>query len=625
MALTARPQLFSALTATLILALSASAALAEDTTQLENLARSQETQSEIQKRTNVIFGKSVDTDYVAKHFSMLFGAAMMNQFQIVEGTGDPAIDGFDCNDGALCLGRGNATAQGFIEGNFRYRWAWLHRAAPVHELQPTVVQTQRALDLAQRRFDSASDAQAKAAQAATLRKVEAAKDDLEAAQEREWAAADYMPRERRAVEIEIAVTNSRAALAGSREALQKEETASVADLSIALIDASQRMTQLVDDAKAQQASVTTAKVELNAAKDELKQANREAAVERRKKLRDTKKDELRRASLGMIDAPALQQLVEQQELSSQAKDEGAALLTRLADPRRTSKDSQERLAWENDRRQSIQRARFLEDTLEFAIRESQLGRSAVELRTPQTVRDLRTLEFARATRSREKGIVNYMWRGTWTDGKVTSLFVPDNWSVRLGYLFSGGGDGGSISAASEIVTASDLYIQLGMGYDLVRWSLPTSRIEDVPIRASIGLEFNNLWFSEKAINDIHQRVFLGLGASFGIPLKYKEADRDKPPPIVELVVRIGAVYTETPQYVEDARRELQLEHLDPKFAGAWGAGLDAEFNIPITKSLGYLVLRGGMNAGYDPNPWAVTIGWTIPLSSFGNVLAGLGG
>jgi hypothetical protein len=40
-----------------------------------------------------------------------------------------------------------------------------------------------------------------------------------------------------------------------------------------------------------------------------------------------------------------------------------------------------------------------------------------------------------------------------------------------------------------------------------------------------------------------------------------------------------------------------------------------ELNVPITERLGYLVARGHMNSGFDPNPWFIQLGYTIPLSS----------
>jgi hypothetical protein len=60
----------------------------------------------------------------------------------------------------------------------------------------------------------------------------------------------------------------------------------------------------------------------------------------------------------------------------------------------------------------------------------------------------------------------------------------------------------------------------------------------------------------------------------------------------------------------------------PEFEGKWGFGLDMELNIPVTRDLGYVVARGTLNAGFDPNPWSLQIGYTIPLSTLVRGLTG---
>jgi hypothetical protein len=72
---------------------------------------------------DAIFGQTVGSDYVAKHFSLIFGAVVLNPFAFTKVTPTPTTgqDEFTLNTG------GDTKVRAFLEGGVRYRWAWLDR------------------------------------------------------------------------------------------------------------------------------------------------------------------------------------------------------------------------------------------------------------------------------------------------------------------------------------------------------------------------------------------------------------------------------------------------------------------------------------------------------------------
>lgn len=112
--------------------------------------------------------------------------------------------------------------------------------------------------------------------------------------------------------------------------------------------------------------------------------------------------------------------------------------------------------------------------------------------------------------------------------------------------------------------------------------------------------------------------------SFGIPFRFLGSDQGERPSIVELAVRAGWVSVERPQFKDSMSGEIEAENTFPRYDSEEGFGMDIEFNVPIAKQLGYLSLRGQINIGFDPNPWVLSIAYTIPLASLAQALSGAG-
>jgi hypothetical protein len=74
------------------------------------------------------FGTTVGTDYNAKHFMLLFGAAVLNRFKLTRHPADKtmALQNYT-------LDGGSTAARAFVEAGVRYRWAWLDRLSPKQE------------------------------------------------------------------------------------------------------------------------------------------------------------------------------------------------------------------------------------------------------------------------------------------------------------------------------------------------------------------------------------------------------------------------------------------------------------------------------------------------------------
>lgn len=66
---------------------------------------------------------------------------------------------------------------------------------------------------------------------------------------------------------------------------------------------------------------------------------------------------------------------------------------------------------------------------------------------------------------------------------------------------------------------------------------------------------------------------------------------------------------------------VKSRHGQPDFRGEWGLGLDFELNAPVPNNLGDVIARGMLSAELDPDPWALQLGYTIPIA---NLLKGLG-
>lgn len=240
------------------------------------------------------------------------------------------------------------------------------------------------------------------------------------------------------------------------------------------------------------------------------------------------------------------------------------------------------------------------------------------------------------------GILACMETGGWAADQpecVVSQLIPQDWQARLGYVF----DSGS-STTAGVPAASDLYGQLALGWNLVRWTFPTASFSDTPLRGAINFEPAISMVSDSSFNDVHEQYFVGASASIGVPIRWtssppprtigqiaalENSGRDGvvADPVVEFLARLGATRVDVPEFVEQgtaaaaSSRLVKARHGQPDFRGQWGLGFDLELNVPVPNNLGYVVARGIFDAELDPDPWALQIGYTIPIS---NLISGLG-
>jgi hypothetical protein len=236
--------------------------------------------------------------------------------------------------------------------------------------------------------------------------------------------------------------------------------------------------------------------------------------------------------------------------------------------------------------------------------------------------------------------------------RLAAALVPSDWAVRMGYVFDG-----NSPDASTLAGASNLYGEFVSGWSLARWSMANGSPDLAPIRGSFNFEVATSLATDRDISDVHPRVLIGSAVAFGVPFRFLETDEEdddqgedgepdldsvernefvrradallsddaKADPIVELVARAGAVYVETPQFISKKGRMVEVENDVPKFEGDWGFGFDLEMNVPVPGNMGYIVSRGSINAGFDPNPWLIQIGYTIPIGRLAEALtAGVG-
>jgi hypothetical protein len=109
-------------------------------------------------------------------------------------------------------------------------------------------------------------------------------------------------------------------------------------------------------------------------------------------------------------------------------------------------------------------------------------------------------------------------------------------------------------------------------------------------------------------------VLLGGALTLGVPLA-EEQDQT-----AEIVVRVGYVTCEVPDFIDASSRLVKVEHQVPDFETDEGLGVDVEMNIPIAAERGFIFLRATSNHGFDPNPWTTTIGYTISIKDLLGIL-----
>jgi len=202
------------------------------------------------------------------------------------------------------------------------------------------------------------------------------------------------------------------------------------------------------------------------------------------------------------------------------------------------------------------------------------------------------------------------WNRAWHD-----WLLPEDWDVSLGYAFVSRPSGQVFSD----ISGSNVLAGISAAYNVARWTHASKNDDAVPIRGAISLEGSMRWVSDNSANDVHQRILAGMSLSFGVPIDYAGTVN-----VVELVARIGALNDEVPVLVRPGDpndNEVIQSNGVVRFEDDWGWGFDVEFNVPVSRPLGYIFLRGGLAGDIDPNPWFIAVGYTIPL---GTLAGGIG-
>jgi hypothetical protein len=130
-----------------------------------------------------------------------------------------------------------------------------------------------------------------------------------------------------------------------------------------------------------------------------------------------------------------------------------------------------------------------------------------------------------------------------------------------------------------------------------------------PMRIGFGPEVLATASNDPDADDFHTRVLAGGALTVGAPIGEGEQR------LVEVVVRVGWVRLEVPDFVNGSSRLVEVKRGVADFDNREGVGLDVEFNIPITKDLGYLFFRATTSQGFKPSPWTATVGYTLPVGN----------
>jgi hypothetical protein len=211
---------------------------------------------------------------------------------------------------------------------------------------------------------------------------------------------------------------------------------------------------------------------------------------------------------------------------------------------------------------------------------------------PEAYREMLRYRQSRAIwDNRPRGSVYQPFWHWWAMEHWSGWIIPDDFELRLGYAFVQEPSGNLVSAAA----GSNVFAGFALAYNLVRWANPLSG--KPPFRGALSVEVSTLFVSDRAAQDVHQRVLVGGGFTFGFPLRYGAADAsgERPVNIVELLVRFGAVNEQAPTFANTSSlvdNEVLVQNGFVGLESRWGTGFDAQINVPISEPLGYLILQG---------------------------------
>jgi hypothetical protein len=244
---------------------------------------------------------------------------------------------------------------------------------------------------------------------------------------------------------------------------------------------------------------------------------------------------------------------------------------------------------------------------------------AKEDAAPEYSRYQRYQAARRSWAKREPGVVvttPNTWNSTWYEA-----LLPEDREIRLGYAFVQSPSGSVFSD----VGGSNVYASFGAGWNLLRWTRVSSDPNRVPVRGAFDLEGMMSFASDKGANDVHDRYFIGASFNVGVPIVYRPTGppESRSTNVIEIVARAGLVVDEVPKFIEPnsfSNNEVYKDNGFVSYGSETGFALEAEFNVPVSRPLGYIFFRGGLVAGIDPNPWFIGIGYTIPIGTLADGL-----
>lgn len=467
-------------------------------------------------------GKTIEkSDYVAKYFWLATGSVILDPFKLEDCTDKPELCDKDTGKKRFRLKSGDTTANVFVEGGYRRRWAWLDRLSTAQETAEKVAASESSDRKAQR---------------------EAAEARLTAAQKR------------------------------------------------------------IEAAKLEQALMLQLEAELDRAKEALETAQKEAAAAKTSAEKDTTDARVKAAA-------------------EQLKAVGKRLVEKQGDAAARPFEAELRAAKEE--------LSIAEEDVAAAKARTQLTSDSEKEKTHKELEQIKGDRKYLKVIWANKHIFGQHVLSIWQDEGLPPL----DFDMRGGFVFSSG-----TSGAAGIVGGSDFYVAAAPALNLARWYWQGSA-KETPTRGTLSLELSGALSTDRNLTDTHGRYFLGLSTALGVPWdapiaaadskdnsstdsKDKGSAQPAAAKIIELLLRVGAANVETPTFLDNGTRQVAVQNEVAAFRSHWGLGVDLELNVPITEKLGYLMVRGQVNTGFNPNPWALQLGYTIPLSSLLGTVTG---
>lgn len=184
-----------------------------------------------------------------------------------------------------------------------------------------------------------------------------------------------------------------------------------------------------------------------------------------------------------------------------------------------------------------------------------------------------------------------------------------DFELRGGFAFAG-----TSRDASTIVGGGDGYATLSLGLPVYReWlaaeqgSYPTIFTVNIP-------EAEVAFVSSRNAGDIHTDWAIGIGTAWGIPLSPQNKRK------VEVLGLLGYSQVEQPRLAPGTTTLIVNAAGFPEFNPQPALMFKVETRVPIGKT-GYISLGGRYyNSNGDPDPWSMSLGYTISLEALAKLL-----